>query len=94
MTTDKPIINKVDKWRDFKWNIFKKYLPFARGCCYIYTYYQKSLVQLLVKQHHHLKRHHLEDVAVGLWLAPFDYERRDDRLFCYFHRYCKKIATA
>ena len=84
---NKPIHNKEDKWRDFKWNISKKYLPFARGGCYILS---EDLVQLLVRQRHHLRRHHLEDVAVGLWLAPFDYERRKDYLFCYFRRYCKK----
>ena len=87
MYDNKPIHNIEDKWRDLKWNISKKYLPFARGGCYILS---EDLVHLLVRQRHRLWRHHLEDVAVGLWLAPFDYERRNDRLFCYFHRYCKK----
>ena len=87
MYDNKPIRNKEDKWRDLKWDISNKYLPFARGGCYMLS---EDLVHLLVRQRHHLKRHHLEDVAVGLWLAPFDYERRSDRLFCYFHRYCKK----
>ena len=88
MYDNKPIHNNEDKWRDLKWEISKKYLPFARGGCYMLS---EDLVHLLVRQRHHLKRHHLEDVAVGLWLAPFDYERRNnDHLFCYFHRYCKR----
>ena len=68
MYNHKPIHNKVSKWKDFKWNLSIRYTPFARGGCYILL---KDLVQLVMRQSHHLRIHHLEDVAVGLWLAPF-----------------------
>ena len=83
----KPIRNNQSKWVDLNWNISDKYLPFARGGCYILS---EDLVQLLVRQSHYIKRHPLEDVAVGLWLAPFVYERRNDDLMCFFHRRCRK----
>ena len=83
----KPIHSNQSKWRDFEWNLSKKYTPFARGGCYILS---EDLVQLLARQSHHLKRHPLEDVAVGSWLAPFDYERRDDDLICFGHHPCNK----
>ena len=79
----KPIHNNQSKWVDLNWNISDKYLPFARGGCYILS---EDLVQLLVRQSHRLKRHPLEDVAMGLWLAPFVYERRNDNLMCFSHR--------
>ena len=83
----KPILSNQGKWRDFEWNLSKKYTPFARRGCYILS---EDLVQLLARQSHHLKRHPLEDVAVGSWLAPFDYERRDDDLICFGHHPCNK----
>lgn len=76
---DKPNHNEV-KWNDEKWDLAKTYLPFARGGGYILS---QDLVALLAKQSDRLKRHLLEDVAVGSWLAPFDYERRDDDLICF-----------
>ena len=83
MYNHKPIHNNRSKWMDLKWGLSKRYTPFARGGCYMLS---EDLVHLLVRQRHHLKRHHLEDVAVGLWLAPFDYERRDDGLICFINR--------
>ena len=80
MYNHKPIHNNRSKWIDLKWGLSKRYTPFARGGCYMLS---EDLVHLLVRQRHHLKRHHLEDVAVGLWLAPFDYERRNDGLICF-----------
>lgn len=68
------------KWNDYQWNLSKKYLPFARGGCYILS---QDLVALLAKQSNRLKRHVLEDTAVAAWLAAFDYERRRDDLICF-----------
>ena len=82
-----PIHNNQSKWRDFKWDLAKTYTPFARGGCYVLS---EDLVHLLLRQSHHLWRLHLEDVAVGLWLSPFVYERRDDDLFCFFRHPCRK----
>ena len=76
---DKPNHNQ-QKWNDDKWDLAETYTPFARGGCYILS---QDLVSLLAKHSDHLKRHILEDVAVGLWLVPFDYERRDDDLICF-----------
>ena len=83
----KPIRNNQSKWRDLDWNISDKYLPFARGGCYILS---EDLVQLLVRQSHRVKRHPLEDVAVGFWLAPFAHERRTDNLICYIRHPCRQ----
>ena len=68
------------KWNDFEWDLAKTYTPFARGGCYILSH---DLVSLMVRHSNHLKRHVLEDVAVGSWLAAYDYERRDDDLICF-----------
>lgn len=76
---DRPNHNE-QKWNDDKWNLAETYTPFARGGCYILS---QDLVFLLAKHSGHLKRHVLEDVAVGSWLVPFDYERRDDDLICF-----------
>ena len=82
MYKHKPIHNNQSKWKDFKWGLSKTYTPFARGGCYMLS---EDLVHLIVRQRHRLRWHHLEDVAVGLWLAPFDYERRDDGLICFIN---------
>ena len=76
---DKPNHNE-NKWNDDKWDLARTYTPFARGGCYILS---RDLVSLLAKHRNHLKRHLLEDVAVGSWLVPFEYERRDDDLICF-----------
>ena len=76
----KPILDPDNKWRDTTWNLSAVYLPYARGGGYILS---ADLVLLLAKHSHHLKWHLNEDVSVGSWLAAFDYERRDDDLFCY-----------
>ena len=68
------------KWNDYEWDLAKTYTPFARGGCYVLSH---DLVFLMVRHSNHLKRHILEDVAVGSWLAVFDYERRDDDLICF-----------
>ena len=87
MYNHKLIHNEVSKWKDFKWDLSIRYTPFAWGGCYILS---KDLVQLVMKQSHHLRIHHLEDVAVGLWLAPFAYKRYSNDLFCYFPQHCPK----
>ncbi|XP_065900989.1 beta-1,3-galactosyltransferase 6-like [Dysidea avara] len=75
-----PILDPKDKWKDTTWDLAKTYLPYARGGCYILS---ADLIMLIAKEFHHLKWHLNEDVSVGSWLAGFDYERRDDDLFCY-----------
>ena len=85
-TKGSPIRDNRSKWRDLDWNITKRYLPFARGGCYILS---EDLVNLLVRQSHRIQWHPLEDVAVGFWLAPFDFERRTDNLMCFMHRPCR-----
>ena len=75
-----PKLNPNSKWRDTTWDLAKTYLPYARGGCYILS---ADLVTLMAKEFRHLKWYPNEDVSVGSWLAGFDYERRDDDLFCY-----------
>ena len=76
----KPIRDPRNKWYDPTWDLAKTYLPYARGGCYILS---TDLVTLVAREYHHLKGYLNEDVSVGAWLAGFDYERRDDDLFCY-----------
>ena len=76
----KPILDPKDKWSDTTWDLSAVYLPYARGGCYIVS---GDLIRLLAKQSEHLKWHLNEDVSVGSWLSAFEYERRDDDLFCY-----------
>ena len=75
-----PIVDPKNKWRDTTWNLSTVYLPYARGGGYIIS---GDLILLLAKQSKCLKWHLNEDVSVGSWLAAFNYERRDDDLFCY-----------
>ena len=75
-----PIADPTNKWYDTTWNLSAVYLPYARGGGYILSH---DLILLLAKQSKRLKWHLNEDVSVGSWLAAFDYERRDDELFCY-----------
>ena len=75
-----PIVDPDNKWTDTTWDLSPVYLPYARGGGYILS---GDLIALLAKQSKHLKWHLNEDVSVGSWLAAFNYERRDDDLFCY-----------
>ena len=71
---------KRDKyWADLEWDQTDTYLPFALGGGYFLS---SDLVSLIVEDGPFLKKYPNEDTAVGIWLAPYKYERRTDKLIC------------
>lgn len=76
-------VRRTGKWRDREWSLGKHYVKFAIGGGYIIS---SDLIDLLVNNALYLQLFTNEDVAVGLWLASFDIERRHDVRFCrFFH---------
>ena len=72
-------VNDTNAWSDYGWDIAETYLPYALGGGYILS---SDLVNLIVEDSHYLRWHPNEDTAVGSWLAPYKYERRNDKLIC------------
>ena len=68
-----------DPWSDLEWDLADTYLPYALGGGYILS---SDLVSLIVEDMEYLRWRPNEDTAVGSWLAPYDYERRHDKLIC------------
>ena len=76
-------VRRTGKWRDRQWSLGKHYVKFAIGGAYIIS---SDLIDLLVNNALYLQLFTNEDVAVGLWLASFDIERKHDLRFCrFFH---------
>lgn len=76
-------VRRTGKWRDKEWSLGKHYVKFAIGGGYIIS---SDLIDLLVNNALYLQLFTNEDVAVGLWLASFDIERKHDLRFCrFFH---------
>lgn len=76
-------VRRTGKWRDKEWSLGKHYVKFAIGGGYIIS---SDLIDLLVNNALYLQLFTNEDVAVGLWLASFEIERRHDPRFCrFFH---------
>jgi len=72
---------KNSPWQDPGWNLGDTYLPYALGGAYIIS---SDLIGFVAKDSEYLQWHPNEDTAVGSWLAPFKYERRDDDKICMF----------
>jgi len=72
---------KNSPWQDTGWNLGDTYLPYALGGAYIIS---SDLISLVAEDSEHLQWHPNEDTAVGSWLAPYKYERRDDEKICMF----------
>lgn len=68
-----------DPWPDLDWDLADTYLPYALGGGYILS---SDLVSLIVEDAEYLRWRINEDTAVGSWLAPYQYERRNDKLIC------------
>ena len=66
-------------WSDLDWDLAETYLPYALGGGYILS---SDLVNLIVEDIEYLQWRPNEDTAVGSWLAPYNYERRHDKLIC------------
>ena len=72
-------VNDSNSWSDYGWDIADTYLPYALGGGYILS---SDLVNLIVEDSLYLRWHPNEDTAVGSWLAPYKFERRNDKLIC------------
>ena len=60
------------------WNLCIKYLPYPQGGGYILSH---DIVSMLVAMGPDLNHLDNEDIAVGVWLAPFNIQRRHDVKF-------------
>ena len=60
------------------WNLCTKYLPYPQGGGYILS---RDIVGMLVVMGPDLGHMDNEDIAVGVWLAPFNVQRRHDVKF-------------
>lgn len=66
------------KWKEDKWFLCDRYLPYAHGGGYVLS---SDLVKLLAFNARYLTLYNSEDVSVGVWLAPYDITRRHDVRF-------------
>ena len=66
------------RYAESEWSLCDKYLPYAVGGGYLIS---RDLAELLAANHRHLKQYVCEDVSVGVWLAPYNIERRHDSRF-------------
>ena len=67
------------KWNESNWNACNNYLTYCAGPGYVLG---SKLVQSFAKYAHFLVRDFKsEDVAMGLWLAPFKFQLQHDPLF-------------
>ena len=64
---------------DKSWFLTKQYTPFAIGGAYILSV---DLIHVIVGLEKCLQLYQNEDVSVGLWLAPYQIERKHDYRFC------------
>ena len=69
---------KKGKWKEEKWNISEKYLPYAFGGGYILS---ADLVHRITVNADGFILYNNEDVSVGAWVSPFELERKHDLRF-------------
>lgn len=69
---------RVGKWKEQNFVLCDRLLPYAKGGGYILS---AELVGYITCSAPGLARFRSEDVAVGVWLAPFKLERRHDVRF-------------
>jgi len=67
------------KNQDPKWFLTEKYTPFAIGGAYILS---RDLVKIVAGFDQCLHFYPNEDASLGLWLSPFQIERKHDDRFC------------
>ena len=72
-----PVLRK-GKWTEKKWFLCDRYLPYALGGGYILSH---DLVKHIVSNSDSLILYNSEDVSVGVWLSPYNVERRHDMRF-------------
>lgn len=71
-------VKRQGKWADKTWFLCDRYLPYALGGGYVLSH---DLVGRIVKNSDGLVFYNSEDVSVGVWLSPYDAERRHDIRF-------------
>ncbi|XP_059489019.1 beta-1,3-galactosyltransferase 6-like isoform X2 [Neocloeon triangulifer] len=76
-------IKTSGKWRETKWDICDRYLPYAHGGGYVLS---SDLVSFLARNVQMWRRFNSEDISVGTWLAAVEARRRHDRRFDTEHR--------
>ena len=69
---------KKGRWKEEKWVVCDKYLPYALGGGYVLA---AKLVHRIAVNADHFVLYNNEDVSVGAWLSPFELERKDDSRF-------------
>ncbi len=85
---------KVGKFAETKWNLGKKYIPYAIGGGYILS---GNLIDIVVRNSDDVMLYRNEDVAVSVWISPYNVERQNDTRVCENKRHmfnlCKKNAV-
>ena len=71
-------VKRSGKWKETKWFLCDRYLPYAHGGGYILSH---DLVGLIANNSKFLAMYNSEDVSVGVWLAAFDVNRVHDVRF-------------
>lgn len=71
-------VKREGKWAEKDWFLCDRYLPYALGGGYVLSH---DLVRWIVSNSDGLSLYNSEDVSVGVWLSPYDAERRHDVRF-------------
>ena len=71
-------VKKEGKWSEKEWFLCDRYLPYALGGGYILSHDLVSRISLAADG---LQLYNSEDVSVGVWLSPYEAERKHDVRF-------------
>jgi galactosylxylosylprotein 3-beta-galactosyltransferase len=71
-------VKKQGKWSEKEWFLCDRYLPYALGGGYLLSH---DLVSRISSAADGLQLYNSEDVSVGVWLSPYEAERRHDVRF-------------
>ena len=66
------------KWMERNWFKCPHYLPYAMGGGYVLS---RDVIKLIVKYSHKLALYRNEDVNIGIWLAPYQLQRKHELRF-------------
>ena len=71
-------VKKEGKWAEKGWFLCDRYLPYALGGGYVLSH---DLVRRIALAADGLQLYNSEDVSVGVWLSPYEAERKHDVRF-------------
>ena len=71
-------VKKAGKWAEKEWFLCDRYLPYALGGGYVLSH---DLVRRINLAADGLQMYNSEDVSVGVWLSPYEAERKHDVRF-------------